>query len=88
MRVDPRGLLHADAFIQNYYRAVDLENAAPLIGGPEAAAGGGGVSGTLLTAATATPSSSSRSEVMEGLLEQFRGWRDGRRGRVVAASAS
>jgi hypothetical protein len=80
VRVDPRGMLHIDAFIQNYYRAVDLENAVPLV-----AEGGGAaaVPSSLLGAASPL-----RGDVMEGLLEQFRGWRDSRRGRPVTVSAA
>jgi hypothetical protein len=80
VRVDPRGMLHIDAFIQNYYRAVDLENAAPLV--PEGG-GAAAVPSSLLGAASPL-----RGDVMEGLLEQFRGWRDSRRGRPVTATTA
>lgn len=68
IRADPKGMLSLDAFVFNLYRVVDLENAAPIAEttAPPPSQGGG---------------SASRTEVIENLLEQFRGWRDGRRGR-------
>jgi hypothetical protein len=64
IRTDPKGLLSLDAFMFNYHRLADLENATPVT------ATGGATGGAV---------SSSRVDVVEALSEQFRGWRDAHR---------